>query len=870
MSELGRLTRRSLPRRRAWRTGTLSLALLYALCVLAVALQGSLLASRQELRSRTYGAWSGAVYDTPPSVAGILERQEEVACIGRIDLAGEINGLPAGSMDEGMLSLSRLQMLEGRLPEQSGEFAAEEYALARLGDPAVGETVIVRWDGVERRMTLTGIIRSWRQDWKTSGGVLPSVLVKTNAGAEISATHIFWYAASQPFLDELYDALEAEGGTYVYNEYGQASPEQDSILGSEEILFPIAAVALLVTLYELCLQLPEKRYRAKVLSGLGASRWQLVQLSLRQTGWALLAALLPGVLLGTALTALGLWGAEHFLHWPAVVSVNGEYLADGLGVVTAVFAIGQTVASYLLAEQPLSASMRKESSVLGGRRLPKLRGVRTLGFWGRLRRRQTFHRGRSVLRAGISLLVIAAVSVSLVRFVSSYREYRYVSEHTLYSYYVHVYRLEDGLSEEEIQRLKDIPGVVEVAANRVLQYPVFDMYGLDREAFRIHSPLFVGNAYIAGIRQYGDAERRGTPYRAENDYLPVSSLLAVSTENTELLRKYEALLEEGTLDLESFHAGESCLLILAPYMIDYREIDNARLQLRSLSPGEEPPPGTAVYRYGDGENDLQSGDSVTVESPWGISADLEVAGVIRSEDFYIDDLEASNAFFAMVVSENLLPKLTTENVEDRCNDILIYSYRDADHEKTDWLVESALSEKYPDLQNIGGETCHYQNNRLVFEDNRQYLLSEMFWSAACTAVILLLFTLLLFGGAMSELEERKKQMGIYQSLGMTERRLRWEYTAETAIDALLTGGVAFAGMMLWWTYRLWKQVGFRSWEEMAEAFRAGSERTGTNTYYVSCTLFAVAVLWAVLFFVTYLPLLQSSRCSVLQRLREEE
>ena len=104
-------------RKKETRMRLVSLAALYAFSTLLLILQGSFLASETERRYETYGAWTGAVYDAPAEAETLLTAPETVETLGRIQMTEPLAGLPTGSMDAAALTLGRIQLEEGHLPQ---------------------------------------------------------------------------------------------------------------------------------------------------------------------------------------------------------------------------------------------------------------------------------------------------------------------------------------------------------------------------------------------------------------------------------------------------------------------------------------------------------------------------------------------------------------------------------------------------------------------------------------------------------------------------------------------------------------------------------------------------------------------------------
>lgn len=846
-------------RKKETRMRLVSLAALYAFSTLLLIFQGSFLASETARRYETYGAWTGAVYDAPAEAETLLTASETAETLGRIQMTEPLAGLPTGSMDAAALTLGRIQLEEGRLPQTAGEFAAERYALEALGDPAVGERVTLRQGDETRELTLCGILRPWRQSWKT-GGTLPTLLLADSAATKTESEILLWSAATQPFMDELYDLLAQEGGTYVYNEYGQADPFQGSFLESYEMLLPILLVALLVTLHALYAMVPELRFRLSLLRALGASPWAGTGLMAVEAAALFLAALPLGGGFGAVLAALALLAVSRFLALPVRFAVDGGLLLSALLLVTLLHFAEQVAAGLLLSDASMTAALRRENAFLSGESLSRLTRVRPLGSAGRCLRRHRFWRRESLLRGGLSLLMVFAVALNLAEVTRGHRGYRYAEENKMYSYDLNIYDSTRGLTAEQIEELRGIEGIVEVETRSILRYQDASGYGWDYAPILLRSPAFAGDDYIAGLRNYSGIS--GLP--EGDDYFPVRSIRGVSAGEKRVLQDFAPLLSEGGVEEESFFVGESCLMILPPYQKDLStlaltgEISLSFLADEALQAAD----GSAVV-YPDHAEALHPGDAITVETPEGNAAELTVTGILRTTAV-VDGFGGSAG---ILVSDAFWARIDAASAE-RWNDILLTSHRDADHARVDWLVEESLQRMIPELHEFGSSVCRYTNNRLSFERDARQELDRTVRAGVTGALLLLLYTVLMAAISAAAAQRLSRRTGIYLALGASPRLSLWEALAESGIGTLLSvlvGGAAATGFF---TAELWKSYRFLSWSELIAAFCGRDMVYGSNLTYIAAVGAAMLLVWLLSFVVELLPLRRLHRESTAALLRE--
>lgn len=156
--------------------------LIQSISVLTDSVKDTLLEQRMD----QYGEWE---YSLPGRFQTYLdpvaEKAGSVLILGIMQLAGGDESISIGSYDQAALDMARLTLVEGRLPEKSGEIAIEMEALIRLGlQYKIGMELELRLGVLQKTEGLTtdyiftektfpytvcGVIKSYSSGWATEG-----------------------------------------------------------------------------------------------------------------------------------------------------------------------------------------------------------------------------------------------------------------------------------------------------------------------------------------------------------------------------------------------------------------------------------------------------------------------------------------------------------------------------------------------------------------------------------------------------------------------------------------------------------------------------------------------------------------------------
>lgn len=183
----------------------LVLVLSFAFAVITLSVTGSMNKTNEEYRYDTYGTWHGAIPKGKEEDAEFLKKNQFVEEIGSSRFYGKIakgtSGI--GTIDETFKKLGRINLQDGRFPENADEIAMEADVLSVLGYnyelgqkislmvsvpvyPLSGKEVnFIPEILVEQEYTLCGVLKEYTDLWllENSSQILEGAVI-TEAGAE--------------------------------------------------------------------------------------------------------------------------------------------------------------------------------------------------------------------------------------------------------------------------------------------------------------------------------------------------------------------------------------------------------------------------------------------------------------------------------------------------------------------------------------------------------------------------------------------------------------------------------------------------------------------------------------------------------------
>lgn len=452
----------------------LIVTLAFACAVADLSFLGSMKTTNLEQLLDTYGEWSFCLANPTAKEADWLLEQPWLGETGR-QASYSLGTLHLGTMESSFVDMGRLEMLEGRLPENSGEIAMEADMLSSLNlDYTLGQTVTVTtsvfYSGnsieISCSYVLTGILRQYSRLWVLEGTAANALVnaVVTSEGMEYfqecAASTLQGYCernqlsppgsmkALLPEIDLLFcktsdpEAAESSLQTTIKNAERRVctnvafAQTKQTEQWSSLFLWLISAAVLLTISCTYLLQIPQDANTLAVFHSLGATHAQALAILLVQTGIVCLPAFLLGAGLSVVLTKLllslvlssGSVALQVVIPWGQVTFVALLWAGLILLLRAAVFCISLWV--------PLVGQFR-----MGFRQLRRTRFARNLTI--------------------VLMLALVNFSVLLAVFglYSPVRTYKLLRSSPDYLISSRVASPSAPVAPEEVQQLDAVPGV---------------------------------------------------------------------------------------------------------------------------------------------------------------------------------------------------------------------------------------------------------------------------------------------------------------------------------------------------------------------------------------------------------------------------
>ncbi|MCD8006238.1 MAG: ABC transporter permease [Oscillospiraceae bacterium] len=316
----------------------LTISLLVA--VLVISYSGSITATNEAYRYTIYGSWYGSIPSTQDGDYEFLSSQDWLDSLGTSTNYGTVSDYGIGTVDENLADMG-ITLLDGRLPESSGEIAVEEALLSALGyDPVVGQTismnVVLHRDEIKgnnisivKTFTVTGIISNYSNLWLTSTLCTLNSAIITEEDAQSLYAQAEQFASrrnislSNPSVsyyftvkDGCEDIMKESVNAYLRETRNSTLASENSVLtntlayshNASEASYNsfyialIFAVSLLAVIVIYTLQFQPEVQRIVRFRSLGATKGQVRTLIFTET----MLCCVPSLVLGTALGAIGI------------------------------------------------------------------------------------------------------------------------------------------------------------------------------------------------------------------------------------------------------------------------------------------------------------------------------------------------------------------------------------------------------------------------------------------------------------------------------------------------------------------------------------------------------------------------------------
>ncbi|MCR1898628.1 ABC transporter permease [Irregularibacter muris] len=790
MKKIAKLSIKGTPRQS--KAIVIGMIMVYVFSMMVVVVQESIVKSKQEYSYERHGAWSGAIYNGNENIEKELYHHSDIDKIGsihvftNIQVLGEDYLASIGHIDKDAISLGRLRLMEGSFPKQEDEIVVEKYVLDKMHpDAKIGDEIRlplkVEQEGQNaikhKVFRLSGVIDRWHREWMKEGYALPSVFVAEEASFDFPLMvqqHYFFTAkdAETHEIKNLAELLsENQESTYVFNSqsYSIAQSTADRFFEKGTTISMVCLIALIVIIYILSGTLKSKKYKIRIMKGIGAEHFQLFRLTLWEALYYWGRATIIGVPLGLVLSAAIIYLTKNLMIFKLRLFINWSFIFITLLFITLVFFAGNLIILLSITFQKLTTSLRQDNSHTQKAKLPVIKKIKKLTLYQLYKRNRVFYKKQSLLRIGISIITIVVLCTSAVHFINAYQHYSRMRSHNSYEYQIDIWDMEEGLDEQAIGQFEKIPGIIAVEKEKVFRS--------DEDPILIHWEGWKESQYINTLRKYN---REGTKAKGA-DYFEVTSIAWTSKENQDIFQWCQEQISEGKLDYEKFMAGEQCVLVLSPFYLEESSFTDIQYAVQPVINDFQYEKAGKIYDYRQEENRIQAGDFITLESRAG-TKNIEVGGVVEG----VTELVPNQVILgsgAVAVGEGLLNDLTSKDVSQLYNMITLKSFANVDYVETDRQVE-ILAESL-----LGSEHSRYSIDNSRPELGINMMLAKMLQAIVMDIIMILLFVGVMYQGSVWRMEDEGHRIKVLHSLGMPKFHIKKMYRMEYILEGIIAGGI---------------------------------------------------------------------------------
>ncbi|MCD7889330.1 MAG: ABC transporter permease [Oscillospiraceae bacterium] len=486
------------------------LTISFTLAVMLLSYTSSISATNSAYRDSIYGSWYGYIKGGQDGDEEFFSEAEWLDSLGASVSYGTVSGYGIGTVDDNFADMG-LTLDEGRLPKASGEIAMEETLLSSLGyDYELGQNVTVMIEAddamIVKSYTLVGIIKTYTNLWNVSGVTLNSAVIASEDAEDISAsvnrssykpdTTYFFTVKSGYDVDnavaEINEYLQSTRTTSITS-YLQVTVNSVAISGKQSesdtmslyVIMIFVVTILAVVIINILTMQPEVNKTVRLRS-LGATRSQLLLLTVLESALMVLPALILGIIFGS----IGTWLLLTVSMFSGSVSVVVSIPVRKLALSIALWILG-TIAVKLM------TFMVALTTPLTGRMAMSVR------------KRKFYARFQKALIVVMSVVLCFCVVFVVLDIQEPLYQYRYFSSQAPYFLRVSDEGRINGktyISDEDIATLSSVPGISKILSytqayvnltmdgvdtRRVEMYTVdstadwtaLDFSGVDLEAF---------------------------------------------------------------------------------------------------------------------------------------------------------------------------------------------------------------------------------------------------------------------------------------------------------------------------------------------------------------------------------------------------
>lgn len=820
------------------------LTISFAFAVMMISYTSSIAATNLEYRSEVYGTWYGMIPIGYDGDAEFLEGTEGIDEVGvsvsYATVSTSNTSYSIGTIDENFTSMGPT-LLEGRLPESSGEIAMEANLLSALGydytlDQFIPLEIVFEYETdegteyveVKKVFTLCGVISSYTNIWGLTNVDLNSAVIisedaeslyaqaNNNADGEIDApVTSYFFTVSDDQADSVKITVNAylkdtrdvssEQSIKVNTMVTVTKTEADYNTVYVALIFVVAIIAVIVIYI---LQMQSEVRRIVRLRSLGGTKGQLRLLIATET----LMLTIPSLIIGTLLGSFGIWLLLKLSVFSGsvnvVVSIPMQVLMiAALAWILGIFAV-RFVTIQVAFSTPLTGTM--------GMQVGKKR------FYARFQKALILLMATAFCGTVIFTAFILQRPISIYSFFSNSRDYSVgygESEITTASYKV------TDITTDDVINIESVPGIDYVRAFSGL---VADL--------------------TAGNTSQG----------------MVSMLMIDSSQD------WSELFDMTGVDLEAFENGDQILIVTFE-------------DFQLLVDGEEVSMDSA--------SQLEAGEMVTLSAMSDVVT-TDDEGNRVTENVAVSTVDAEIAKITPALSSSLHEYMTVrQSIYDPyiivCSRATVQKLVDSLPEDGSWNYSGSSHLRYDSGGTVGfrqlyayaDETAEYmstdktlatlvknsglqiwQNEREYNSTTMQSYLQQIIMFSVSGACIALVVLIILSSTIRLETQREKRRYGILQALGMSKRQRNLRLMGTALVRSL-------ASVILGWgAYRLYdfiSDLGSVRGGEGNVVITSKSYMSGSAPIVLTFALFAIA------FVICYTSKLSLNHYTLMEMLRED-
>lgn len=644
------------------------------------------------------------------------------------------------------------------------------------------------------------------------------------------------YAVSH--LDELLKVKE--DSTYVYNQntYAMFFEVENQFFEQKTFITMICAFSILVIGFLMSMVVDRMKYRITIMRSLGADKKTVYSIFMWEAFYLWRKGMVLGIGAGILCYATILGVAQFVLRINIPISVRWIDLMISLALLSVVFLFGYFLITWDSVFRQMRTSYRADNSSVINQKLPLPKKIKPMTIYRLYGRFFRFYSKRSFLKIGVSILAVLILNLNILQFLKHYDRYQEIEID--YNYSLTIFDVDKCLDLNQIERLKEITGILSVEAEKNL-FSSDDMISVTWDGWE-------KSQYINTLRKYGYVSALSEDKdKKESDTYCLNSIMGLKADDTALVEWYENCIDEGALNREKFADGEQCVLFLSPFFLETSELEDKKYEVQSLINADIYDKVSKVYEYENDESSITPGDMITVQVGKD-SKQIEVGGIIRSvTGLPPASLSGPYGSGELVVSERFIEKLVGI-LPSKYNILEIESYVNADHEETDWQLTN-LIETF--LGTDDGYSYLLENDHEFSEIVMKMEMSEMVKAVFIIVITVLVLGFILYQGTVGKLQNGGKRIQILHDLGMSKRRIYSMYWLETTIEGLCAGilGAVIAAIV---QFLIWKkESGYTKFGAIVDA---GISAAPANAYLAYIYLAVLALYFIIYSLLVIIPI----------------